>query len=312
MEIKTKCLVIGSGPAGCTAAIYLSRGSLNPVLVAGSQPGGQLTITTDVENFPGFEKIQGPELMQKMQDHAKAYGTQIENDTILEVDFSKRPFICKGEKNTYIADSIIISTGASAKWLGIESEKKFQGFGVSGCATCDGFFFKNKEVAVIGGGNTALTEALHLTHHCSKVYMIHRRDSFRGEKILQDQVMKNPKIEIIWNHETLEILGSENNFGMKSVNGIKLQNTIDKSEKTINLNGVFVAIGHKPNTDVFKNHLQLDQEGYIIVNNFVRTSVEGVFAAGDVHDKKYRQAITSAGFGCIASLEVEGFLRDKY
>jgi thioredoxin reductase (NADPH) len=308
MEIKTKCLVIGSGPAGCTASIYLARSSLNPVLVSGWQPGGQLTITTDVENFPGFEKIQGPELMQKMQDHAKAYGTQIEQDTIFEVDFSKRPFICKGEKNIYIADSIIISTGASAKWLGLESEKKYQGFGVSGCATCDGFFFRNKEVAVIGGGNTALTEALHLSHHCSKVYMIHRKDFFRGEKILQEQVLKNTKIEIIWNHETIEILGEEDKFG-KAANGIKLQNVIDKSEKIINLSGIFVAIGHTPNTSIFKNHLELDNEGYIIVNNFVKTSVDGVFAAGDVHDKKYRQAITSAGFGCIASLEAEAFLR---
>lgn len=308
-EIKTKLLIIGSGPAGATAAIYAARASLEPIMVMGMSPGGQLTITTDVENYPGFaDVIQGPWLMEQMTKQAENVGTKIIHDYIEKVDFSAKPFKAYGSGVTYIADSIIISTGAEAKWLGIPSEQAFQGFGVSGCATCDGFFFKNKEVLVIGGGNTAVEEALYLTHHASKVTIIHRRDSFRAEKILQDRLFKNPKIQVIWDHELDEVLGTEK---PKSVTGARIKNTKTGETSEITVDGIFIAIGHKPNTDIFKNHLTLDNEGYIITTpGSTKTSIPGVFAAGDVQDKIFRQAVTAAGTGCMAALEAEKYLAD--
>ncbi len=306
---KTKTIIIGSGPAGYTAAIYAARANLEPILVSGMQPGGQLTITTDVENYPGFaDVIQGPWLMEQMAKQAEHVGTRLINDHIKSVDFSKRPFTLVGESDdVYEADSVIIATGAQAKWLGLESEKKFQGFGVSGCATCDGFFFKNKNVIVVGGGNSAVEEALYLTNHAAKVYVVHRRDSFKSEKILQDRLFKNPKIEVIWNHALDEVLGSE---GPKSVTGARLKNTIDGSIQEIKIDGIFIAIGHKPNSDLFKaTGLDIDSEGYIITKKgATSTNIAGVFAAGDIQDKIYRQAVTAAGTGCMAALEVEKFL----
>ncbi len=308
-EIKTKLLIIGSGPAGATAAIYAARASLEPIMVMGMSPGGQLTITTDVENYPGFaDVIQGPWLMEQMTKQAENVGTKIIHDYIEKVDFSTKPFKAYGSGTTYVADSIIISTGAQAKWLGIPSEHSFQGFGVSGCATCDGFFFKNKEVLVVGGGNTAVEEALYLTHHASKVTIIHRRDSFRAEKILQDRLFKNPKIQVIWDHELDEVLGTEK---PKSVTGARIKNTKTGKTSDIIADGIFIAIGHKPNTDIFKNHLTLDNEGYIITTpGSTKTSIPGVFAAGDVQDKIFRQAVTAAGTGCMAALEAEKYLAD--
>lgn len=306
---KTKVIIIGSGPAGYTAAIYAARANLEPILVSGMQPGGQLTITTDVENYPGFaDVIQGPWLMEQMSKQAEHVGTKIITDHIKSVDFSKRPFTLIGESDdVYEADSVIISTGAQAKWLGLESEKKFQGYGVSGCATCDGFFFKNKNVIVVGGGNSAVEEALYLTNHAAKVYVVHRRDAFKSEKILQDRLFKNPKIEVIWNHALDEVIGSEN---PKSVTAARLKNTIDGSTQEIKIDGIFIAIGHKPNSDLFKETgLDIDAEGYIITKKgSASTNLEGVFAAGDIQDKTYRQAVTAAGTGCMAALEVEKFL----
>jgi thioredoxin reductase (NADPH) len=311
-EIKTKVLIIGSGPAGYSAAIYAARASLNPVIVKGMQAGGQLTITTDVENYPGFaEAIQGPWLMEQMEKQAAHVGTNIIADHIASVDLSKRPFIAIGEGgDKYIADSVIIATGAQAKWLGLESESKFQGYGVSGCATCDGFFFKNKEVIIVGGGNTAVEEALYLTHHASKVYVVHRRDSFRAEKILQDRLFANPKVSVIWNSAIDEILGVTE--GIKSVTGVRLRNTIDNTTTEMKIDGVFIAIGHKPNTDLFKGQLNIDSDGYIITKpGTCYTNLEGVFAAGDVQDKIYRQAVTAAGSGCMAALDAERYLSSK-
>ncbi len=308
---KTKCLILGSGPAGCSAAIYASRANLEPILLHGPQAGGQLTITTEVENYPGFISVQGGELMENMHKHAETYGAKVVQDLILEADLRKRPFILKGEGTIYEADSLIISTGASAKWLGLESEKFYQGQGVSGCATCDAFFFKNKIVAVVGGGNTALTEAEHLTHHASKVYLIHRREEFRAEKIMIDRIKKNSKIELILNSEVKEILGKQEGF-KKFVTGIKIEDTKNKKESLLELNGIFIAIGHKPNTDLFKDQLKMDNEGYILTEGkSTKTNVEGVFAAGDVQDKIYRQAITSAGTGCMAALDAQNFLNSK-
>lgn len=309
--IKTKVLILGSGPAGCSAAIYAARANLEPVLVHGMQAGGQLTITTDVENYPGFANVvQGPFLMEQMIEQSRNVGTKIFEDHIIKVDFSKRPFYLEGMAgNKYEANTVIISTGAQAKWLGLESEQKFQGFGVSGCATCDGFFFKNKDVAVIGGGNTAVEEALFLTNHAKKVYLIHRRDELRAEKILQDRLFKSPKIEMVWNNVLEEILGDEN---PKSVTAIKLKNTIDESIKEINLDGVFIAIGHKPNTELFTNQLEMDGEGYIITKpGTTFTNIKGIFAAGDVQDKIYRQAITAAGTGCMAALDAEKLISEE-
>lgn len=308
MKITTKVLIIGSGPAGLSAAIYTARAALKPILINGMQPGGQLTITTDVENYPGFaETVQGPWLMEQMSMQAKNVGTEIISDYVEKVDLSKRPFkVFTGSGNEYEAESIIICTGAEAKWLGIASEQEFRGFGVSACATCDGFFFKNQEIVVVGGGNSAVEEALYLTNHASKVTIIHRRDSFRAEKILQDRLFKNSKISVIWDHVVDEIVGSDK---PKSVTGVKIQNVQTKEISLLNCSGVFIAIGHAPNTGLFTGQIAMDDDNYIITKlGTTKTSVEGVFAAGDVQDKIYRQAVTAAGSGCMAALEVEKFL----
>lgn len=306
---KTKVAIIGSGPAGYSAAIYCARANLQPILINGNQPGGQLTITTDVENYPGFANaIQGPWLMEQMEKQALHVGTKIIFDHISQVDFAMRPFKLIGESgDIYEAETVIICTGAQARWLGLPSEKKFQGYGVSGCATCDGFFFKNKEVMVIGGGNSAIEEAIYLTNHASKVYVIHRRDKFRGEKIMQDRLFSNKKIEVIWNHELDEVLGNE---APKLVTSARLKNTVDGSIKEMKIDGIFIAIGHKPNSEMFKNTgIEIDSEGYINTKpNSTATSIKGVFAAGDIQDKIYRQAVTAAGTGCMAALEVERLL----
>ncbi|MDX1950410.1 MAG: thioredoxin-disulfide reductase [Rickettsiales bacterium] len=311
MPKHSKVLVIGSGAAGCTAAIYTARANLKPIMVRGMQPGGQMTITTDVENYPGFaDVIQGPWLMEQMEKQAENVGTEIISDHINEVSFSDKLFTAKGDSGeVYTADSVIIATGASAKWLGLESEKKFQGYGVSGCATCDGFFFRNKEVAVVGGGNTAVEEALYLTHHASKVTLIHRRDSLRAEKILQDRLFKHPKVQVIWDSALEEVLGTENPL---SVTGAKIKNLKTGGVSELKLDGIFIAIGHKPNTDIFKSKLELDAEGYIITKTgTTKTNIEGVFAAGDVQDKIYRQAITAAGTGCMSALEAIKYLEAR-
>ena len=306
---KTKGALIGSGPAGYSAAIYCARANLQPILINGNQPGGQLTITTDVENYPGFANaIQGPWLMEQMEKQALHVGTKIIFDHISQVDFAMRPFKLIGESgDIYEAETVIICTGAQARWLGLPSEKKFQGYGVSGCATCDGFFFKNKEVMVIGGGNSAIEEAIYLTNHASKVYVVHRRDKFRGEKIMQDRLFSNKKIEVIWNHELDEVLGNE---APKLVTSARLKNTVDGSIKEMKIDGIFIAIGHKPNSEMFKNTgIEIDSEGYINTKpNSTATSIKGVFAAGDIQDKIYRQAVTAAGTGCMAALEVERLL----
>ena len=308
MMKHTSVLIIGSGPAGYTAAIYAARANRKPILVTGMQPGGQLTITTDVENYPGFaDVIQGPWLMEQMEAQAKHVGTEIISDHIKIVDFSKRPFTAVGESgDTYTADTVVISTGAQARWLGLETEKKFQGFGVSGCATCDGFFFKNKKVAVVGGGNTAVEEAIYLTNFASEVTLIHRRDSLRAEKIAQDRLFKNPKVKVIWDSAIEEIVGTENPL---SVTGAKLKNLKTGAITEHAFDGIFVAIGHTPNTEMFKGQINLDAENYIITEKgSARTNIPGVFAAGDVQDKTYRQAVTAAGTGCMAALEAEKFL----
>jgi thioredoxin reductase (NADPH) len=308
--IKTKLLIIGSGPAGLSAAIYAARASLEPILIHGMQPGGQLTITTDVENYPGFsEVIQGPWLMQEMEKQAEHVGAKLIHDYVEKVELSKRPFkIYTSSGNLYETESLIIATGAQAKWLGLPSESEFQGFGVSGCATCDGFFFKGKEVVVIGGGNTAVEEALYLTNHASKVYVIHRRDSFRAEKILQDRLFKNNKISVVWDHILEEVIGTNN---PKSVTGIRIKNAQTGKISELACEGVFIAIGHKPTTDLFKGQIKMDDEGYIITApNSTATNIKGVYAAGDVQDKIYRQAVTAAGTGCMAALEADKFLRD--
>ncbi|ASX27644.1 thioredoxin-disulfide reductase [Rickettsia sp. MEAM1 (Bemisia tabaci)] len=308
MRITNKVLIIGSGPAGLSAAIYAARASLNPILINGIQPGGQLTITTDVENYPGFaESVQGPWLMEQMRMQAENVGTKIVNDYVEKVDLSQRPFkISTGSGTEYEAESIIICTGAEARWLGIPTEQEFMGFGVSACATCDGFFFKNQEVVVVGGGNSAVEEALYLTNHASKVTIVHRRDSFRAEKILQERLFKNPKISVIWDHVVEEIVGNNN---PKSVTSVKIQNVHTKETSLVNCSGVFVAIGHKPNTALFAGQVTMDSDNYIITEpDSTKTNIEGVFAAGDVQDKIYRQAITAAGTGCMAALEAEKFL----
>ena len=306
---KTTVAIIGSGPAGYSAAIYCARANLEPILINGNHPGGHLTITTDVENYPGVANaIQGPWLMEQMEKQAWHVGTKIIFDHISQVDFAMRPFKLIGESgDIYEAETVIICTGAQARWLGLPSEKKFQGYGVSGCATCDGFFFKNKEVMVVGGGNSAIEEAIYLTNHASKVYVIHRRDKFRGEKIMQDRLFSNKKIEVIWNHELDEVLGNE---APKLVTSARLKNTVDGSIKEMKIDGIFIAIGHKPNSEMFKNTgIEIDNEGYIITKpDSTATSVKGVFAAGDIQDKIYRQAVTAAGTGCMAALEVEKLL----
>ncbi|MBT5374619.1 MAG: thioredoxin-disulfide reductase [Rhodospirillaceae bacterium] len=306
----SKVLILGSGPAGYTAAIYAARANLGPTIVAGMQPGGQLTITTDVENYPGFaEAIQGPWLMDQMQAQAENVGAVLKQDLIVDVDLSKRPFTCVGDGgNIYTADTLIICTGASARWLGLPSEEKFMGFGVSACATCDGFFYRGKQVAVIGGGNTAVEEAIYLTNHAEKVTLIHRRDELRAEKILQDRLFANPKIEMIWDSALDEVLGTEEPLG---VTGARLKNVKTGETSDIAVDGVFIAIGHDPATTLFKGKLEMDEEGYLITApDSTATSVAGVFAAGDVKDKIYRQAVTAAGMGCMSALEVEKFLAE--
>ena len=306
--MHSQVLIIGSGPAGYTAAIYAARAMLNPTIVQGLQPGGQLTITTEVENYPGFgDVIQGPWLMEQMEQQAKNVGTNIVNDMITKVDFSKKLFTAESESGTtYTADAVIISTGAQSRWLGLPSEEKYQGYGVSSCATCDGFFFKEKEVAVIGGGNSAVEEALFLTNFASKVYLVHRRDTLRSEKILQERLFKNKKINIIWNSELAEIVGEENPL---NVTGIKLKSTIDKTLTDLKVHGVFIAIGHDPATQIFKGQINMDDDGYIITEpDSTLTNINGVYAAGDVRDKTYRQAVTAAGMGCMAALEAEKYI----
>ena len=307
-EFKTKVLIIGSGPAGYSAAVYTSRAMLKPIMVTGMEPGGQLTTTTDVENYPGFAKaIQGPWLMEEMKKQAENVGTEFVTDIISDVDFSKRPFVCKGQNgNTFISDTVIISTGAQARWLGIENEESFKGFGVSSCATCDGFFYKGKEVAVVGGGNAAVEEAIYLSGIASKVYLIHRRDELRAEKMLQEKIFKNKKIEIIWNTVVEKVNGTDN---PKNLESITIKSVKDNLTKELKIHGFFVAIGHNPATSIFKNQIKMDDEGYIITNpDSTATNIEGVFAAGDVKDKIFRQAITAAGMGCMAALEAEKLL----
>ena len=306
-----KVLIIGSGPAGYTAAVYAARAALTPVLVTGLEVGGQMSITTDVENYPGFaDVIQGPWLMEQMHSQAVHVGTQMINDLITDVDFNTRPFRCEGDSGEiYSADSIIISTGAQARWLGLESEKKYQGFGVSACATCDGFFFRNKEVAVVGGGNTAVEEAIYLTNHASKVTIIHRRDELRAEKILQERLLNHEKIDVIWSAVVEEVLGEDSPPG---VTGLRLRDIKSGEISQLNIDGLFIAIGHDPATHLFKEKLDMDGEGYIITaQDSTQTSVPGVFAAGDVQDKTYRQAVTAAGTGCMAALEAEKFLAEQ-
>lgn len=306
----SKLVIIGSGPAGYTAAIYAARAMLEPTLIQGMQPGGQLTITTEVENYPGFaDVIQGPWLMEQMKAQAEHVGTNMITDHIMEIDLSKRPFTMKGDSGkTYTADSVIISTGAQARWLGLESEEKFQGFGVSACATCDGFFYKDKEVIVVGGGNTAVEEALFLTNFASKVTLVHRRDSLRSEKILADRLLKHPKIEVMWDSTLEEVVGDENPL---SVTGAKIKNVKTGEITEVNVHGIFIAIGHAPSTELFKDQLDMSSSNYIITKpDSTATSIEGVYAAGDVTDEIYRQAVTAAGMGCMAALEAEKFLAE--
>lgn len=308
---RTKVLIIGSGPAGYTAAIYAARANLEPLLVAGLQPGGQLTITTDVENYPGFaEAVQGPWLMEQMQAQAENVGAKIQHDIITEIDLSKRPFTATGDSgDSYIADTVIIATGAQARWLGLESEQKFQGGGVSACATCDGFFYRGKDIAVVGGGNTAVEEALFLTNFGRKVYLIHRRDELRAEKIMQDRLFKNPKVEPVWDTVVEEILGQE---APPVVTGLRLKNVKTGEISELPVDGVFIAIGHSPASEIFKGQVHMDEGGYIITKpDSTATNIPGVFAAGDVKDKIYRQAVTAAGMGCMAALEAERFLAEE-
>ncbi len=306
-----RLIILGSGPAGYTAAVYAARANLNPVIITGMQPGGQLTTTTDVDNWPGdVEGLQGPALMERMQSHAQRFNTQIIYDAITSVDFSKKPFKLQGDSETYTADSVIIATGASARYLGLASEEAYKGKGVSACATCDGFFYRNKKVAVIGGGNTAVEEALYLSNIASHVTLVHRRDSLRAEKILQDKLFAKVdagNVSIEWNHTLSEVLGND-----IKVTGMEIISTLDESKKQVELDGVFIAIGHTPNTDIFKDQLEMNQ-GYINIQsglsgNATKTSVNGIFACGDVTDQVYRQAITSAGFGCMAALDAEKYL----
>ena len=305
----SRVLIIGSGPAGYTAAVYASRAMLSPVLVQGIQPGGQLTITTEVENWPGDIEVQGPDLMVRMEAHARNVGTEIISDHIQSLDLSKRPFTAIGDSGTqYTADAVILATGAQAKWLGLPSEEHFKGFGVSACATCDGFFYRGQEVAVVGGGNTAVEEALFLTNFASKVTLIHRRDSLRAEKILQHRLFKNPKIEVIWDHEIDEVVGANDPRG---VEGLRLKHARTGEIKELAVSGFFVAIGHAPSSELVKDQLELHSGGYVVTKpDSTATSIPGVFAAGDITDHIYRQAVTSAGMGCMAALEAERFLAE--
>ncbi len=305
---KTKVLIIGGGSAGYTAAIYAARANLKPLQVLGIQPGGQLMMTTDVENYPGFaEAVQGPWLMEQMRNQAEHMGAQMVDDIIMKVDFNVRPFQCWGDSGArYVAETVIIATGAQAKWLDIPSEEKYRGFGVSACATCDGFFFRGKRVAVVGGGNTAVEEAIFLTNFANHVTLIHRRDTLRAEKIAQDRLFRNPKITVIWNAAVEEILGTES---PRSVTGLRLCDTKTNALSEVPTDGLFIAIGHTPMSEIFKGQLATDHEGYLLVKpNSTATDIPGVFAAGDVQEKVFRQAITAAGQGCMAAIEAERFL----
>ncbi|WP_459443472.1 thioredoxin-disulfide reductase [Alphaproteobacteria bacterium US3C007] len=307
---NTKVLIIGSGPAGYTAGVYASRAMLEPILVQGIEPGGQLTTTTEVENWPGDTEVQGPDLMIRMEAHAKAMGCEIIGDIISDLDLSQRPFTAKGDSGAvYTADAVILATGARAKWLGLPSEEKFKGFGVSACATCDGFFYRGQEIVVIGGGNTAVEEALFLTNFASKVTLIHRRDELRAEKILQDRLLKHPKIEPLWFHQLDEVIGTDSPLG---VEGVRVKNVKTGEITEIACKGVFVAIGHSPATELVKDVLETHSGGYVVVEpGSTRTSIPGVYAAGDLTDDTYRQAITSAGMGCMAALDAEKFLAEN-
>ena len=306
--------IIGSGPAGWTAAIYAARALLQPVVIAGLQPGGQLTITTDVENYPGFaDVIQGPWLMEQMQKQAEHVGTEVIHDIVVKADLSQRPFRLTLDSGTeMLAETVIISTGAQAKWLGLESEAKYQGFGVSACATCDGFFYRDKDVIVVGGGNTAVEEALFLTNFARKVTVVHRRDEFRAEKILQDRLFAHPKVEVVWNNAIDEILGETNSFGGVNVTGARLKNVETGETRELTADGVFIAIGHAPSSELFAGQLETKQGGYLVVKpGTAATAIEGVWAAGDVTDDIYRQAVTAAGMGCMAALEAVRFLAEE-
>ena len=304
---QVRVAVIGSGPAGYTAGVYAARAALNPVIIRGLQPGGQLTITTDVENWPGESMIMGPDLMEKMAAQAKHVGAEIVDDIVSDVDFSQRPFrLTLDSGNVFLADTVVIATGAQARWLGLESEGRFRGFGVSACATCDGFFYRGKTVAVVGGGNTAVEEALFLTNFAQKVYLIHRRDELRADKTNQARLLANPKVEAVWNAEVAEVIGASDPLG---VTGLKLRGTNGGPDRTLDVDGLFIAIGHDPATALFQGKLNMDGEGYILTApDSTATSVPGVFAAGDVKDKVFRQAVTAAGMGCMAALEAERFL----
>lgn len=310
---KTKCLIIGSGPAGYTAAIYAARADLHPIMYQGMEPGGQLTTTTEVDNFPGYpDGIDGPQLMEDLKKQAERFGTEVRWGLVTEVDTSKRPFKVSVDDGTELeAETLIIATGATAKYLGLESEERFKGGGVSACATCDGFFYKGKDVAVVGGGDTAAEEATYLANMCNKVYLVHRRDELRASKAMQNRVLNTPNIELLWNHEVKEIVGVEQGF-TKALNGVELFNNKTGEDKKIDVEGFFVAIGHTPNTKLFKEKLEMDETGYVITKpDSTATSILGIFAAGDVQDKHYRQAITAAGTGCMAAIESERFLGEQ-
>jgi len=307
VEHRTKVLIVGSGPAGYTAAIYAARANAKPILVEGLQPGGQMTITTDVENYPGFaDVIQGPWLMQQMREQAAHVGTMIASDVIVEVDLSRRPFKAVGDSDLYFGETLIICTGAQARWLGLPSEQRLRGFGVSACATCDGFFFRGKEVCIIGGGNTAVEEAIFLTNFATKVTLIHRRSSLRAEKIMQDRLFRNPKIEVVWDSVVTEIVGAGD---PPAVSAVRIKHVKSGKESVLPVQGAFVAIGHEPATALFRGKLEMDQDGYIVTApDSTATNVPGVFAAGDVKDKVFRQAVTAAGMGCMGALEADKFL----
>lgn len=308
--LHTKLLIIGSGPAGCAAAVYGARAMLSPVLIRGFQPGGQLTITTEVENWPGDAEVQGPDLMVRMEEHARSAGATLKDDHIESVDLSGPPFKAVGQSgDVYTADAVILATGAQAKWLGLESEERFKGFGVSACATCDGFFFRDKEVVVAGGGNTAVEEALYLTRFASQVTLIHRRDQLRAEKILQDRLFKNEKARVLWNHVVTEVLGDGSPPG---VTGVKVKDTLTGETQELPCSGMFVAIGHAPASELVKGQLETHMGGYVVTKpGSAETSIPGVFAAGDLTDHVYRQAVTSAGMGCMAALDAERFLAES-
>ena len=308
---RTKVLILGSGPAGCTAAIYAARANLEPIMVRGLEPGGQLSITTDVENYPGFKDvIQGPWLMEEMERQAVAVGTRVVNDLITDIDVSRRPFVSSGDSGAvYVADTVIVCTGARARWLGLESEQRFMGFGVSACATCDGFFFRDRAVAVVGGGNTAVTEALYLANIARTVRLVHRRNQLRAEQTLAARLLANPKVSLLWDHVVDEILGA----GTPPVlTGIRVRNVATDACREVAVDGVFIAIGHDPATEIFRDKLEMDEEGYILTApDSTATNVPGIFAAGDVKDKVFRQAVTAAGLGCMGALEAEKFLSES-